>query len=191
PYYVQLKLREVNMALEHYRLAKKRYEDTHWVRVFARRSRKKDMERSLDEYMSRVLKLSQAKYEFAYDVYKNTSGFMSWRLPARKQKYIDSLREYSELQIDWAAYKVKKARQEYEDTPVIFFLSRMARKKALERAKDEYEQTIAFVETMWLDAGMIDGGSIFDLQVILPGEAIPAGESVDGEKIERNPDSDM
>ncbi len=183
PYYLQLKLREINMALEHYRLAKKRYEETGWYRPFARRSRKKEMEKSLDEYMSRVLKLAQAKYEFAYDVYKNTSGFMSWRLPARQEKYQKALREYSQLQLDWASYKLRKAKQEYEDTPVIFFLSRMARKKAYEEARDEYEQTLAFVETLWMDAGLIQ------LPFNLPAqEVVPGGEI---EKIDVNKVGDM
>ena len=177
PNYVALKTREIGRALEEYQEAKRRYEDTGWYRPFARSSRKKEMERAKQEYLDKVEAFSQAKVDFDYDVYQNTSGYMIWRKPARKNKWQNSLRNHSEFLLNCADHKLRKAQQEYDDASWIFFWNKLGKKKKLEQAKADYDSTLEYVERLWADAGLLAGSGLKTREVMPPSEVQP-GEDV-------------
>ncbi len=155
PNYVALKKREIGRLYEELLDSKRRYEETPWYRPFARYSRKKALYNALEDYLDGVESFAQSKVGFHYDVYVNTSGIMSWRKPFRKQKWMNSLMEYSYFILGRADYKLDWARQEYENESWWCFWSKLAKKKVYEQAQKEHQEALRRVEDIWLDAGII------------------------------------
>ena len=138
-YYLEMKKREIQRALDDYNEAKKLYENTGWYRPFAIRSRKKKMDEARDKYFDQVDALSKAKVNFAYDVWKNTGKFTFWREDDRKKAYRKALSEHCNFLLDCADEKVKRTRREYHDEWCIFFWAKFSKWRAYEDAREDYE----------------------------------------------------
>ena len=178
PNYVMLKRREIQRALENYQEAKRRYNDTGWYRPFARKSRKKEMKRALEENLDKVESFSQAQVNFKYDVYRNSDGVMIWRKPARKESWQNSLRSHSEFLLNRSDSEVKRTKKEYDDAWWIFFWNKAAKKKAYEQAKDNYDMTREEVERMWMEAGLMSDSGWFSSTTTLPAESEGGAERI-------------
>ncbi len=157
PHYVALKKREIALAFDEYQEALRLYEDTPWYRFFARNSRLKSTEQALEDYLERIEDFSQAKIQFNYDVYRNTDGFMSWRKPFRKQKWLDSVRDHGNFALACADFKLAYARQEYREESWWFFWAKLGKEKAYRQAQEEFSATVLGVEKLWREAGIITG----------------------------------
>jgi hypothetical protein len=192
PQYVALKRREIQRALRDYQDAKDRYEDTASIRLFARSNRKKEMNRAREEYLDKVETFAKAQADFQYDVYINTDSYMTWRKPARKKNYHNALRDYTEFMMSRADTNVKRTRKEYDDEWWIFFISKIKKKNAYEKAKKDRDEMFDRVEDIWRDAGLFSDSGWFNLSESIP-ESQPgaAGGDVDGSKIELKPKPDM
>ncbi len=185
PQYIALKKREIQRAYDDYKDAKERYEDALWL-IGNRSGKKKEMERARNEYLDKVEALSKSKVDFDHDVYKNTEGFMIWRKPARKKKWQGSLNQHCGFILNRADDNYKRARKEYEDEWWLFPWAKLSKKKAMERAKGERDDTFDRVEDMWADAELISTPGL-KTRVIIP-EGQPAE---DGSSIEVDPGADM